>query len=271
MASETVVTPPTPGAGRILDCAWPGKDTNPWSGISLNIETRIGSYTGGRTLTHGVQTAGGAIAWAVYQGVDCLKLTAPAAAGSGDFYTSPDVLRCHVRTTKGHPLPGSCTDFAVYRTYINAAFPTIPAADNDMGLELLPQSSGGTPYLINGGGSDGIAITRGADGHMYLMARAGGVLKKYAIDTAAGFDPTLFHAYELRLTSATKVAEASLKCLVDGVLVQTLNWGAGTVLPVSNNANPGFLPGIFSMEGNAGVFYLEQWRVIYGPTEQATL
>lgn len=271
------VSPSSPGAGRVVDVAWPSPEANPWSGVSVNASSRVQGPAIG-ILAHTTFTGGDTASFTIHNGVDCAKFVTPALANEGGFWGSQDVFRAHPRTTKGHFIAASCDDWAVWRCIGNIAYDTIPGADSDLGITIAQQTNGGINMVLSSGvnNADGFVISRSTDGSMYFYFRTGGVLTKTKIgDSAAGFDPTLFHSYEIRMINATQSADAVLKVFVDGTQVTQFSWGVGTVLPVASSANPGFAAGVSAMTSAAAAqtMYVAfgGFRVIKGPTEAACL
>lgn len=170
-------------------------------------------------------------------------------------------------------------DYAVTRLVCIGAF--LPAGSGqdyvgDGGLQVV-LGYGIARTLMGSAGQapqNGWGFVNTAANQISFITRAvqNGPVTSNQVITGAGFDQSIWHAYELRHISATPTTDAQLKVYIDNVRVLTLSWGAGTVLPTSSVGTDGRANVIAQLAvSGLQTFYVNQLRFIQAPTEDATL
>jgi hypothetical protein len=232
------------GAGRFIDVGFPV----PYA----TVPNMLLSITRAGVVLNNTNTGAGGLTTTVgcSDGVDCVQLCT-SAVGDLNSVTFSGSLICHVRTTAGGFLggPGAGDETNVYRVVACLAGVGIdPAAAGDFGLEVLVVA-GGTFVLA---GATGWAITLASNSVARFDVRGPNGLVSYNL-TAAPFDTRKFHAYEIRLYSATFTAPGRVEAYVDGVRIPlpalTATWAAGTNNPPAVIA--GFVPAVVNRAGVA--------------------
>lgn len=244
--SETAVSKFPSGSGRTVDWLYPAQDANRSSNASnLNIQSRL---TGDGSVQALGAVGTGTATFAVHNGVPCVNVATTAVA-NGISYASDNVWACKAILTKGHGMPASYNAYACWRYAATIAFDVVPASSYDYGFELILGGNGTFPFILQSV-IGGMGFCRRPSGSVSLIIQGAG-LNEFPI-TTPGFDPTVFHQYELRVISAGKTNEAVFRSFVDGVPFQSFGWGAGTILP-SYIGTGGTYGGICNKAPTAGV------------------
>lgn len=224
---ETQISPFPSGSGRTFSFYFPAGDlrrdnagsplTNP------NIASRAWGNAAGASI--GI-TGAGTGSFVVANGVPCFQFVTTTNAGGS--LGNLDNFGIHPIIQKGHAIPPGYNDIACYRVAWTGAFPDNPAVNADYGIEVVFNNNGLVPGIIaNTIGGFGFVLR--SDGKVALIVQGAGF---HAFEyTPAGFDPTKFHTYEMRVISASQTAEATLKTFVDGTPFMQFSWGTGTILP----------------------------------------
>ncbi len=264
------------GAGRFVDQVWPDP---------LQVVSTASAVTQCRNRLLNVQMAmatggfggGGAtvnlLANSVY-GQLAMRLGGGGADGVGQLVRfnlpAAQVFQVQGRSTSGVPSsdyqPLAC--FRVFAVYAYAN-PVIGSAVADSGLELT--AGGG---LIQSQSAKGIGFGRSATGVIQARSQTigGGASSNVAVTGAGttfpGYADTLMNAYEIQGISATTTAEARINWLINGRLVRTALYGAGTILPTFSGGNEGCWTALVANVANSVNLDIMQFSVIQAPTIQ---
>jgi hypothetical protein len=260
MSAETVVTPFPTGSGRAEDWQYPLIAETITGGVpSLNWTSRFTPATSNQMANWALVNTGGVgsgQAFALRAGVPCVKMIASGGAvGLGAGFRGNGAFAPKPRLVKGQGILPAYDERAAIRVYANLAFNNIPAADCDYGMELLAAADDTVTGMYRDG-LPGMAFVRLANGNAAFAVGHGAVTTFPVV--RAGFDPTLFNSYEIRITSATKTGEASCVALVNGVTLTSLSWGAGTILPVLNPAYRQFVYQVVNYAGGSQELYVHR-------------
>jgi hypothetical protein len=177
---------------------------------------------------------------------------------------------CNVKTARTHVQPAVADDSTCYRVWANLACSNGAPNTNDQGLYMI-QPGGVTPRIIIDGGA-GFGFLVGQTGIVSFVVRGPNGLIITPL-TAAPFDVTAHHTYEMLIAGMTPTSNGSLTALIDGIVAPlpalSRTWGPGTNLPpnVTFSAESGFVPAIISSNGilNSTV-HAQQVTVAFGPT-----
>lgn len=272
---ETVGSALSPGAGRMIDFLWPDPGN-----ATATMRTRLmaASNATGQTQANGAAIS--EIHDAIYE-MDYVTLTTAATAGSEAavaFSGGVSVLHFNTKSNLGVPAP--CNDMLVTRLYANMFIPqgaSGPLNDglHDFGFFLL-KNGANLPLSSNGQGF-GFQI---ADAHtvQFISRDNTGVVTTPL--TAAPFDCTVPHCYEMRITAATNSTDARLQALIDGapvaLPVSQSSWAAATRrLPPNvtggGGATLGWIPTLVNFAGQIATLGIHQVRIIVAPSVLGTL
>lgn len=272
MRQEQIVSPVPPGAGRFRDWVWPdpaGLDANP----TPFVGDRLGAtLVGNAPLAISIGFGGGTTTSVnVVNGADCASINSTGAAGAG--YRFDNSMLAHVKTSL-NTVPFQTDDETCYRVICIMAMQNVPTPGTDYGYYLTTSGTNGR-VLADAAVGFGFQIQ---DGVVVNFVTRGGLGLVSTPITGAGFDTTAFHAYELRITSASAVAQASLAILIDNVPVSTVpatitSWGAGSALPPSavNGGRVGFRASLYNTSGVINALFVQKLRFLSAPTIDATL
>ncbi len=264
---ETIGSQLSPGAGRTLDLVWPPPMQKLFgSAPSNNMAVRTNGWFLNGVPTWSITRTGALSAelGVIYNGATSARFTGATANGTGVKYTSGDILGWKPRLSKLGGVPAACDDYAVTRVYANMAFLATPSVDADFGYQLCcqPDDTGGGIIQNTVGG---IGWNKMASGLVALIIQGAG-FNVFPFNPP-GFDQTALHCYELRIISATATTDATLKAFVDNQLFQVFSWGAGSILPLVNNAYPQMNTHLVNLCGAGGVMHMQQFRAMTAPTE----
>jgi hypothetical protein len=247
------------GAGRSQDWNWPDNYVN---AINTNCISRAGvQRVCGQTI------AGGAsVITATINGEDTAQLLTAAPGDLMSFSFDP-VLNFHIRTSLGNDGVEGDDDFNFWRTRVRMAFGIAPTNDNahDYGFQVS-RTLGTTGFVLKDA-NDGWHLQLESATVVRLFVRGPNGLISTAI-TAAPFDTTKFHTYEMRFWGATVRNPARFQLLIDGTPVSlptaTTSWAAGTNNPSSvlTAGRTGFRPMITNFPGLANGLYVSRVKLI---------
>ena len=221
---------------------------------------------------------------------------APPAGSGGQVYKGRGTLALTSGTNTGYTLAGGHTfigtqrsagnvivlgnwDWAVWELSAILAFDALPGAVNANGQLGLQYGSGNWTQTMFGTAPTQSGLTFGPinTGVLGIRVRTtdGGAVTNVAVTATP--DQTEFHRYAIRFISASGAAEAQAKFLVDGTVVATIPWGAGTILPNQVNTfvapRLGFTPSLTNLNCNAATtrMYIadNSAQIISAPTEDA--
>jgi hypothetical protein len=265
---ETVVPNPIPGAGRFFDFVWPAINNYlPAANISARNQLAAPTGAGVAFVSFGGGVANTAAMW---KGVPIISVNCSAVAGNGNA-TELIPARVLLNTTR-NALAAINNDILCWRIIWNAATFVAPANTGEVGLYLITDQN--TPKIVTGT-SSGFGFRFFNDGSVGFTTITGGLATTTTLKAvASGYDLTDVHSYELRLFGATANADANLEVLIDNVTLTALlpatskSWAAGTKLPPTQltGANLGFIPTAVAMANVASGLFVNQMRVIAGPT-----
>lgn len=273
MRQEQIVSPTPPGAGRFRDWVWPDPgnlDGNP----TPFVGDRIGATLAGSSpVATSIGFGGGTTTLsATVAGIDCAQLLSTAGAGIG--YRFDSSMMAHIKTSL-NAIPFPCDDETCFRVIVNMALGLTPTPGTDYGYYLTTANTNGR-VLADAAVGFGFQIV---DGNVVNFVTRGGLGLISIALTAAPFDTTAFHAYEMRVTSATAIAQASLAILIDNVPVASVpatvtGWGPGSALPPSvlfGGTRAGFRVGVYNTSGIINGLFVQKIRFMSAPTMDATL
>lgn len=268
---ETLISPVPPGAGRFRDWMWPdpGNLDNPPTSFTSNRlgTTLVGTNPVAATLGFGGGTTTLA---ATINGIDCAQIVSTAAAGAG--YRFDNTMIAHIKTTL-NSVPFQCDDEQCFRVFCTMALQNPPTPGTDYGFEMVQGS--GTGRILQEA-LNGFGFQLQTANIVNLIVRGPLGLLTVAL-TAAPFDTTQFHTYELRITSASSNLDAGLAVLIDNVPVAGLpvtvtSWAAGTGLPASAlvGGRVGFRAAVYNVSGINNALFVARLRFMSAPTMQGT-
>lgn len=261
------------GAGRFQDFWWPNL-IDP-VGVNSTMRPRTGSATALGSLAN--IGGGSSPGWNVRNGSPVAQLTSGVAVNVGIqviFYPGLPVM---LRTSRSAISP-AVDDCAVYRFVINmAGFGTTVGAGEDFGFEIVRFAGNGVGIRLDKGDIPGIGLRIQSANVVHFLVN-GPLGRNFFALTAAPFDTTQLHSYDLRLFSATPTADARLTLRIDGA-VQALpatmsDWGApGSLLPPMQGTAGfvGFVPTLVSCAGSLNFLYVQQMHMCCAPSELMTL
>lgn len=264
--SESVVSPLSPGAGRIWDMTWP--DPQYSTTVPPSARNRQGATF---PASSGAKGGSGATGIASISNVDVINFAGGVTPGAGPYVTFGSAMRAHVMTARGVNVPTVCNDFAAWRWINTCAYSVAaPVANTDFGMSLICGTTEAFPGIFSDN-SQGFGFSLTADGAISLVVRGPLGLVITPLTAPATFNPMLFHTYEFRTVDATATTDAVLKVLIDGNQVTALSWSAGTSLPVSQvGGGFGFWPNLMNTSENTSM-YVYQIRAMASQTEAGLL
>lgn len=276
MASETVVSPPIPGAGRSAEWYYPTFPNTQYPGGPNSTVLYRGSGSTELNATTGTNGAGAAVRVDDYLGSWACDLYVPVVALGLARLTMP----CTPTWEHQAPPVGSKSSaLACWRIIARMAFsnPAGAIGVKDTGLEVC-YYNGVTP-IYTGLAFFGFIIT-GINTisilGRHLDADAPGFSLNLQVPAAVLADITKWHDYEIRIIGATTGAPALAKFLVDGQLVATQPFD-GVKLPNSfRTSNNGPYPcclvqTINYSAGDVTHVYVNHVDVQAAPNESALL
>jgi hypothetical protein len=262
------------GAGRTVDVSWPDwLNVVSTAGVPNTFRGRLGQAVGTGAMAIGGYNGGSAVIQVSNSATHgCMICTVGAGASDGIGqivrYNLPGPQIFMVQT-KGHAMnPGSDT-IACSRVLVNAAYTGIVINTVDSGLQC---TYGGAGMVGAGGPAVGVGFFRapGAVMRATCLKTSGGALNNLAV-TGAGtllpaFNDLILNTYELRFVSATQGAEAFIQWVINGVVVRTLFYGAGTILPeTKDSVSSCFTAALFNGIANT-TMQVKNFDVKTGPT-----
>lgn len=286
---ESVTTPPTPGAGRRISYRGPtvGSMNTGALPTMINITPRPGVSGGGGSVNSAyifTQTGAPPSSLPVIRdGRCCIRLASGAGADNG-FTLIPNFggvnrpMAMPFNTVKGVCDLSGIDDYCCWEASVILAYDALTNnVTGDLGLVVAV----GTASLIRQAPLfPGVELGPTGAGTMGVFSRAvnGGPVT-FNQNVALPTDMTKFHRYAIRLIGPTATQEARMKFLVDGVVVQTLPFGAGTVLSTQDpfGTNMGFTPCIINRNATGGASTVnmflvnDSFTVCSAPTELALL
>lgn len=263
-------TPPGPtGAGRYRSYTYPDV-----SGLLVTTTSPSNMGVRGRIATGGPgvlsSAFGGGFAGpfpALVNNIPGLLIT--NNPGSGMIKMQGQIG--NVKTARGqHVQSQAADDSTCMRVWANMQVSNGAPITNDQGFYMV-QPGGVTPRVIIDGGA-GFGFNIGQTGVVSFVTRGPNGLITTAL-TAAPFDVTQHHTYEMWIQGMTPTSDGSLTALIDGIVVPlpalSRNWRAGTNLPpnVTLSAESGFVPAWVTSNGilNSTV-HMHQLGIAWGPT-----
>jgi len=270
MRVETALPSPIAGAGRFWDYLYPDPETYATASVG-----RLRNYDTGVITAPTFQSFGGGVDFntQVRQGALAIAFgcgAGGAGVGRGAQFFPARVPLITSRSPAGNP---TFNDLACWRLVWMCALFAAPQVTGEVTCACITNQ--GTPAWI-AGLSDGFGFHFKSDGSVSFASVRGGALVETAL-TAGGFDVTLMHMYELRLTAATDTTDAALQVVIDNapqvVPASQSSWAAGTALPNVQNVGggPGFLPMLRMVSDSVNALYLHQFRGIAAPTQAGLL
>jgi hypothetical protein len=260
--------PASAGAARYRSYVWPDPS-------QLFVTTAIPNTVGVRgrisSVGLGVQTSNFAGGATNFPGLVNGLAGALITNNPGSLLIRIQGQICNIKTQRGqHIQPATADDSTCSRVWANLACSTGAPITNDQGLYMV-QPGGITPRVILDGGA-GFGFLVGQAGVVSFVVRGPNGLILTPL-TAAPFDVTAHHTYELLIAGVTPFSDGSLTALIDGIAAPlpalSRSWGPGTNLPpnVTNAAESGFVPAITSSNGvlNSTV-HVQQLGIAWGPT-----
>ncbi len=263
---DVVASVPPSGAGRFVDVSWPSQTF---------IQSRVVGFNPSSTPNNVGIGGGSSQTYGTYQGIDYLSLDSTAGgAGWGVKFDTLGLL--HIITSTPVPWSFRNMDDAVIRIYAVMATGQIPAANRNVGLQIVSNVAGVVPDLM-GGGVNGFGLNLDNTGTWQWTCRGPNGLVQSPIPNS---DPVNWHAYEIRIVQPVGAIAASLSLLIDNVPVAlpalSSSWAAGTNLPAAATGagRNGFaVYGVADFHVNASLAFRANQgiRIIQAPTLQDCL
>lgn len=272
---ETVGNALSPGAGRFLDFMYPQLNTQ--VGPTANGSLRLGQSLAGVTLASGNGATLTYLRDATYE-MDYVNMLVTATAGNLAAVEFNGV-GLHLCTKPRGGVAPLLNDLLVYRLLATMFVPggAFPLNDGfrDFGFQVVKQGIG----RIVGSGQFGWGFQIVDANTVQFISRdeAGLVITPI---TAAPFDTTIPHCYEMRISSATATTDALLSILIDNVPqelpVSQSSWAVATRrlpanIPGGGNGALGWVPWILNSGGQPCSLGLMQFRMVAAPSILATL
>ncbi len=278
---ETVVSASVLGAARRQSFMFPAFQQQNTGGIGTmsdasSRQSDVGANNGGALTTTGAPPAG--FGGQVYKGRACFAFT--SNTGTGYTVAGGHTFLGTQRSAGDVPILGNW-DWACWELSAILAFDALPgpvAATGQLGLQY---GSGNWTQTMFGTVPTQSGFTFGPVDTGVLGVRVrtvdGGAVTSQNVAVGNVPNQTEFHRYAIRLISASGPNEAMAKFLVDGNVLLTLQWGAGTILPNQVNTfvapRLGFTPSLTNLNCNAATTRMyvadNSWQIIAGPTEDA--
>jgi hypothetical protein len=222
----------------------------------------IGGYNGGSAV---IQVSNSAT-----HGCMICSNTAGGVDGVGQIirYNLPGPQVFMVQTKGHNMLPGS-DPIACTRVFANVAYTGTVINTVDSGLQC---TYGGAGMVGAGGPAIGVGFFRrpGAVMRATCLKTGGGALNNLDV-TGPGtllpaFNDLVLNTQELRFVSATSGAEAFIQWVINGIVVRTLFYGAGTILPETKDSVSSCMTAVL-LNGIANtVMQVQKFCVVAGPT-----
>lgn len=280
---ETATNPPTLGAGRRSSYRGPTTGSLNTGALPtmVNLTARPGVSTSNTAYIFTQTGAPPSSLPVIRDGRCCVRLASGAGADNG-FTLIPNFgginrpMVMPFNTQKGPADLSSVDDFACWEASAILAYDALTdPVTGDVGLVVAV----GTASVIRGASLfPGVELGPTGAGTMGVFSRAvnGGPVT-FNQNVGLPTDMTKFHRYAIRLIGPTASQEARMKFLVDGNVVQTLPYGAGTVLGTQDpfGTNMGYTPCIVNRNATGGVstvnmyFVIDSFTVCSAPTEAA--
>jgi hypothetical protein len=244
-----------------------------WSDAASR-QSDVGTGNGGVLTTIGVPPAG--FGGQVYKGRATQAFTSNTNTG---YVASGGHCFIGTQRSAGNAAIIGNFDWAVWEFSAILAFDALPGAMNANGQLGLQVGSGNWTQVGFGTAptQSGFFFGPVNTGVIGVTVRTtdGGAITNVAVSATP--NQLEFHRYAIRLLSASGANEAQAKFLVDGSVVQTILWGAGTILPTQVNTfvapRLGFTPSLCNINVNAATtrMYIadNSWQIIAAPTEDA--
>lgn len=274
---ETANSLVAPGAGRTCDIIWPSQSTMGGANLAVYSRVQYRAQASINTCGESITGTGAALGVALYKGALCYTLSAAVATVPGTGISIP--IQQVQTSWAPNPVLAARTGFVgsgaitrqVSRIWANLAFVGTPASDQDFGLEFTCPPATTQPQTIIHGAIPGFGFVRRASGALSVVVLGPNGQIFNDVATPADYDPTVFNAYEFQITNPTATADATLACLLNGIVVHTETWGAGTNLPGYNAAlaQPGIQ--LINYGGNNLSLNVQMWRFVTAPTLLDTL
>lgn len=260
------IPPGSGGAARYRSYIWP--DPLQLAANAGAVQQSVGVR--GRMATGGPSNVfagyGGGNAVQIVNGMAGYAIT-NVLAGGGGYRFQGNI--CQLKTSRsliGPPFD----DQSVIRVWANLACSSGTPATQDQGLVLV--HPGGIAQRIIADLAIGFGFQIGQTGIVSFLIRGPNGLLTLPI-TAAPFDVTKHHTYEMWLVSASQSADANLSAFIDNVAVPlpalSRSWGPGSNLPpsvfISGECN--FAVQLTSdPKINGAVMHIQQLGIAWGPT-----
>lgn len=232
--AEAAVSPTSRGGGRTLDFSYPHNALIVPGTVGMGTtwinRQAYGTYVMGSEAGIGAPPAGSG--WTTYKGRVCYKQTGSTGPQTGGFYqTGAGPFAIYFPTLR----QGSSTYNEDFRCWRVAAIIAVDAvtASADSGLEIGPNVQhdflSGTPAGFRVGPS-GTSTALARVSARQTAGLAITIDQTFATVGGIAIDVTDWHCYEMRFIGATSSRDGVFKALIDGNVVLSANWGAGTLL-----------------------------------------
>lgn len=259
-----------PGTSRFRDWIWPDPTQ-----LNQNPSSELGARLG--TLTHGSGASpatalttdyngGGSNNIGFWNGIMCSAVTSGPAAGQGRSLRF-DGMAGFVKTSKNLIGPFQ-DDLHCWRFLWNMAITAAtPDTSRDCGGWLVIPNVNPRPIADNAKGFG----FRYKDANTVVFFANGNNGYTETPLTAAPFDVTAWHSYELAIQGATSAQDASLVAYIDGAAkpLPTLfgSWATGSNLPFSGilGGRGGFAPAVCNVANSSLTLVVQQVRSMCGP------
>lgn len=277
---DTVVSPNPLGVARRQSFMWPAFNTAALNafGVQTDAASRqsdVGAGNGFVLTTVGAPPAG--FGGQNYKGRAAQAYT--SNNNTGYVVSGGHTFIQTQRSTGSVPILVN-SDWAVWEFSAILAYDTLPGAVNANGQIGLQYGSGNWTQPLFGTAPTQSGFNFGpvdAAGTFAVRVRTtdGGAVTTVAAGSVANYIE--WHRYAIRLVSASGANEAQAKFLVDGTVVLTIPWGAGTVLPTQVNTfvapRLGYTPSLTNLNYNAATsrmyVAMNSTQIIAAPTEDA--
>lgn len=267
---ESVINPPTRGAGRTVDVCYPAPQNQPLGGVTAS-STALNRQNY-QIFTWGTLTSFGAPPapqWVLYRGRIAYHFTGNGAAG-GFWSTnniSPDFLITFPQTRLTVPVNDDCLNWRIVAILAYDA----GLGAGDTGLEVGSGMQG--QYNLVSSVLPGFRVgPSGPNSAVFQVKQNNGGALTINQTISTTLDTTDYNAYELRFIGATDKRDALVKCFLNGIQVAQASYGAGTLLPpFLNGAAMGFGIGIGNRGATGAYVPLCGLQVAAAATEDALL
>lgn len=226
--AETVSSPPPPGAGRFNDLSYPDVTVVGAAAQTPNLRARAtGSIITGGTL----QNLGGLVTSTslYYQGVMSATMNNTGLAGAGGCISWLNVANIPIRTS----LPAGAfwpldDDNNVFRiVWISCIAALTGITNDDYGLQLINANSASAG--IKRTPANGIGFQFTGTGISLRTNNGGGFVDTVlATNGVGGYSNQDYHSYEFRILNALPTQPATLKIVIDDIVLLTIPFVGGT-------------------------------------------